>query len=55
MQRWQAEHTRRTKLATRGVFTKQLNSNTSNSEGLTLSKYLHRKKVVKNAGAEKDL
>lgn len=58
-QRWQ-EHTGRTKLATScvihgGVFRKQLNSNTYNSETLTVPKYLHRKKVVKNAGAEKDL
>lgn len=60
MQRWQEEHTRRTKLARscvihRGVFMKQLNSNSYNSEALSVSKYLHRKKVVKNAGAEKDL
>lgn len=59
MQIWQEEHTRNTKLVTScaiqgGVFEKQLNSNTYNSEALTVSRYLHRKKVVKNAVSEKD-
>lgn len=40
---------------TRRNIYEQLSSNTYNSEALSVFKYLHRKKVVKNARAEKDL